>query len=300
MNKKFNLKSEVISEIVFYMENQDQEAVFDLEEEKVVPLQEEDEADEDNFVGLPDWSSRDGFALMECFCGECNNLQIKEALLNELNAHKKGVFRRFKGVLENYPVYLNKWYVFKDEKMIERIKQWYQELSGEDVVKNEFFPEEMVPTEALLLEDFTIKYGYSNYKEEIEEILNSYKNKYSLISSFLENSKNEESLVALDTNDKVAAFILFTFVNEKKVQVLFYYVKEEFRGMGLFNLLLSDFNAGMKRRKVDEIEFPIVDESPFIEKIFEKLERKNTQKVFSYSLENWISCNGLPEKIFLF
>ena len=300
MNKKFDLKSGVISDIIFYMENQDQEAVFDLEKEEVVPLQEDNEYDDDNFVCLPDWSSRDGFALMERFSGECNNPQIKEALLKELNAHKRGVFRRFKGVLENYPIYLNKWYVFKDEKMLECIKQWYQELSGEDVIKKEFFTEEVVPTEALLLEDFTIKYGFSSYKDEIEKVINSYKDKYFLITSLLENSKNKESLVALDTNDKVAAFIVYSFVNEKKVKVLFYYVKEEYRGLGLFNLLLGDFNAGMKRRKVEEIEFPIVEESLFVEKNFVKLMQKNRQKTFSYSIDDWVSCYDLPEKVFLF
>jgi len=300
MKKKFSLKSGVISDIIFYMENQDQEAVFDLKTEEIVPLQKDSENGEDNYVSLPDWSSRDGFALMERFCGECNNLQIKEALFKELNAHKRGVFRRFKGVLENYPIYLNKWYEFKDQQMLKRIKDWYYEISGEEVIKNDLFPEEILPTEALLLEDFTIKYGYSDYKEEIEKIISSYKNKYSLISSFIEESKENESLIALDNNDKIAAFILFTFLNEKKVRVLFYYVKEEFRGMGLFNLLLGDFNAGMKRRKIDEIEFSIIDESLFLEKNFEKLEKKNIQKTFSYSIDNWVSCFDLPEKVFLF
>jgi len=300
MNKNFNLKSNVVSDIVFFMENQDQEAVFDLENEVVVPLKEESKVNKDNFVNLPEWSSRDGYSLMESFCGSCKNLIMKNALSNELNAHKRGVFRRFKGVLENNPVYLNKWYEFKDQQMLQRIKNWYQEISGEEVVKNDLFPEEIVPTEALLLEDFTICLGSSDNKEEIEEIITPYKEKYSIFDVYMRDCKEFESLIALDTDDKIAAFILFTFINEKKVKVLFYYVKEEFRGMGLFNLLLGDFNAGMKRRKVNEIEFSIIDESLFLEKNFEKLEKKNVQKTFSYSIENWVSCFDLPEKVFLF
>jgi len=300
MNKNFNLKSEVISDIVFYMENQGQEAVFDLDKEVVVPLKEENEVNEANFVNLPDWSSRDGFSLMESFCGSCKNRIIKNALSDELKAHKKGVFRRFKGVLEKNPVYLNKWYEYKDQQMLQRIKDWYFEISGEEVIKNDFFPEEIVPTAALLLEDFTICIGSSFHKEEIEEIINPYRDKYSLLDAYMCECIDYESLIALDTNDQIAAFILFTFLNEKKVRVLFYYVKEEFRGMGLFNLLLGDFNAGMKRRKIDEIEFSMVEESLFVEKNFVKLMQKNRQKTFSYSIEDWVSCFDLPEKVFLF
>ena len=64
----FELTDSLAKEILFYMENQEGEFVFDVSSKTVLPISAVDESsDEENICSLPSWSSKDGFILLERF-----------------------------------------------------------------------------------------------------------------------------------------------------------------------------------------------------------------------------------------
>lgn len=52
--------------------------------------------------------------------------RLGELLLVALRG--KGAFRRFKNVLSSYPREREQWFSFKDERMMERIKEWLKDI----------------------------------------------------------------------------------------------------------------------------------------------------------------------------
>ncbi len=62
---------------------------------------------------------------MEDFIETVKGVKLKEKLYNALTG--KGAFRRFKDVLNSYPKERERWFKFKDEKVIERVNEWLKE-----------------------------------------------------------------------------------------------------------------------------------------------------------------------------
>ena len=64
----FRLTDILIDQILFYMENQGETALVSARGGKIVPVvDDEPELDDENYYSLPDWTSADGFELMENF-----------------------------------------------------------------------------------------------------------------------------------------------------------------------------------------------------------------------------------------
>jgi hypothetical protein len=153
-----------LDEIAFVMEKQDDfesAVLFDTETGEVINIPDEvmsaaESGDEEEIADLPEWeqelmetaravlsdeegrfqdiprrSSSEGYDLMVEFMGSMRNAKLRDRLTSAL--HGKGVFRRFKDVLRDYPDEENRWHVFHNEKMREDARGWLNSLGIEPV-----------------------------------------------------------------------------------------------------------------------------------------------------------------------
>lgn len=127
----FNLTESIIDEVIFSMENQDGEYLFDSENQCVVPLDALDfsgqEEPNENMYSLPRWSSGDGFEIMQKFAESLRIPNVQAQLLQVL-ANGRGVFRNFKNVLKQYPHIEKRFHAFKQSKMRSVVVEWYNSL----------------------------------------------------------------------------------------------------------------------------------------------------------------------------
>jgi GNAT superfamily N-acetyltransferase len=153
---KFEINPELVDQIIFGMENQEEELLFDTKESNLVPLDEvdEDPADPDRYITLPPWQSVHGFNLMERFVATLRNPIYRE-LLRGILASGRGVFRQFKNALKDRKEMERLWYRFKEREMRKEVLAWYNTLReswGLEEVELDF--EE---TEDLILSDFILE-----------------------------------------------------------------------------------------------------------------------------------------------
>ena len=155
----FILSPEMIGDIIFSMENQNEILLFDALEgicidEDAIDDDYEAVIDDQRYYDLPDWTSAQGFRVMEQFTARVHNPLLREALLNVLG-QRKGVFRRYKEALKTAPVVEREWYRFKDQQMKAAVYEWYNDLRKLWGLEKISFEEE---TETQLLpEDFTFQ-----------------------------------------------------------------------------------------------------------------------------------------------
>jgi GNAT superfamily N-acetyltransferase len=133
----FELDEAGVDEIIFAMENQDSEARVNIETGEVimysgsrdsVPEQDEgSDADPEYLVPIPEWTSADGFRLMESFAGGVGDPVARTGLLGVLS-RGRGVFRAFKNTLEQYPDIERRWFEYKHAAMGRRVAEWYDGL----------------------------------------------------------------------------------------------------------------------------------------------------------------------------
>ena len=129
----FELTESIIQDIIFSMENQDCEYLFDSDEKSVVWLDdmlmsEQDELREnENMYDLPEWTSHDGFKIMEEFAENMRIPAVKAELMQVLSSGR-GVFRNYKNVLKKYPHVEQRFHEFKEKEMRSVVYEWYNSL----------------------------------------------------------------------------------------------------------------------------------------------------------------------------
>lgn len=137
----FALTEALMTDLVFAMEDQTEDALIDLESGRIAypgvdsgfpedPDQVDDYSDTERWASLPVWSSAQGFRLMERFTdGLADPLARKR--LSQALTQRKGVFRAFKEALQEYPELETVFFRFKDGEMRRHIRHWYAELRSE-------------------------------------------------------------------------------------------------------------------------------------------------------------------------
>ncbi|MFN0224255.1 UPF0158 family protein [Paenibacillus sp. KR2-11] len=95
------------------------------EEEEGEFEEDEDLHPEERYLRIPERSSREGYERMEDFVHTIEPGPVKEALLRAL-AGGKGVFRRFKDKLDEYPEVQQRWYAYEEEKNREAVIGWLE------------------------------------------------------------------------------------------------------------------------------------------------------------------------------
>lgn len=249
------LSKETLSEIAYGMENQEFESVFCLDDGNVYPqeiLEESfDAVDSHNFVNLPDWTSADGYRLMCSFVQVCDDEKLRNELSHALNSGARGVFRRFRAVLESHEGALSKWYEFKDRKMCAYIVSWYRRLFNNKDIG--------IEKDADSLPAFEIMANYDIvHQESIEaDVSETIKREVSdpVVMKVLEAFSTKEAFCAYK-DGSLCGTLAFEVVGDAAC-VLFYYIEKRSRGAGLFELLFDFMNRELERRGVERVAFPI-------------------------------------------
>jgi GNAT superfamily N-acetyltransferase len=180
----FPLTEQLVSQIVFAMEDQRYRFVVDRSTGDVLRVEElpsgsaplvpgtgEGEepaaldgvaAADSRFVPIPAWGPTEGFHLMERFALKLRN-PIFAAMLREALSSGPGVFRKFKDILKKNREIERLWFAFKDREMRRVVEQWYEaerELAGlERLAAEEELPLDLVGS------DFSILRGEARHVE---------------------------------------------------------------------------------------------------------------------------------------
>jgi len=95
-----------------------------------------DEGLGERYITIPYADSHEGYKDMEDFIETVKDVKLKEKLYNSIVG--KGAFRRFKDVLNSYPNERERWFKFKDEKVMERVNEWLNE-EGIEIIPQKTF-----------------------------------------------------------------------------------------------------------------------------------------------------------------
>ena len=150
----FPLTEQLVSQIIFAMEDQRYRFVVDcgtgevfradeLEDAPPAPARAEGEgaepaaldgvaAGKPRYLPIPAWGPTEGFHLMERFVLKLRN-PIFAGMLREALSSGQGVFRKFKDILRKNREIERLWFAFKDREMRRAVEQWYEaerELAG--------------------------------------------------------------------------------------------------------------------------------------------------------------------------
>lgn len=83
-----------------------------------------DEDSQERYRYLPIAESHEGYEDMKEFIETVKGTHLKEKLYIAISG--RGAFRRFKDVLNSYPKDRERWFKFKDEKVMERVNEWLE------------------------------------------------------------------------------------------------------------------------------------------------------------------------------
>jgi len=304
-NKEFRpaeLTEEVIDQIIFGMENQQADYLFDLKEGVLVHSNEsvvtEPEASEERFVELPNWRPVDGFYLMERFVAFIKNPIYRQEMRDALNGGR-GVFRRFKDVLKRYEPLERQWFTFKEREMRQVVWDWYAAVT--DSVALSRLGEEPEETEDLVLSDFLIQSGMGRWKDKIEESAIKAKNEsvqeisvalkdYLLDTELNDCRENEhkEVLYAETPLGEFAGCILGTYVASQYSTVLdlrYIYVEPQFRGLGLSRLFIDRATEIASRNGVKQVVIELLGKTLFLQDDLEERGFREFGRRYSLSVD---------------
>jgi ribosomal protein S18 acetylase RimI-like enzyme len=143
----FELRDAIVRQVIFAMENQNIRYLMEMSRGQLVRAETipEDELPESlevldpdaPYQPLPEWTSADGFQLMEQFVADLHNPVLRDRL-QEILVSGKRVFRRFKDALKEHPDAERRFYAFKFLQMRNVVLDWHnmiRELAGLDLVE---------------------------------------------------------------------------------------------------------------------------------------------------------------------
>ena len=287
------LSEQVLSEIIYGMENQDTDYMLDIRTGTLFNPHGSDvvSTSADDLVSLPTWTSAEGYELMTAFTNACKDKKLQERLASELNSRQKGVFRRFRDVLAEDKENLNQWYEFKERRMKSYIRSWYRDLfsrgidgleEGDDAVEGE------------LLSDFEVC-----HLETLDDYCSS------LLATAFEGNPvkkkifdafcSKEAFVVKKDGSPCGAIIYETVGDQ--VCILYYQVDVKFREMGLFSLMFDLFNREMNRKGIKKAVMPVSQQSGFIKQSVSGHEvgLDMLEEAYIYKVENWTENVGSSE-----
>ncbi len=117
MRPNIELSKELLDQVIFGMENQDQIFFLDLDHLKVFSSSELEAMEPGgDLVEIPEWRSVDGYNLMERFVAELKNPLVKLELQQILSSGR-GVFRQLQTCLKEDREGEKLWFFYKDRHM---------------------------------------------------------------------------------------------------------------------------------------------------------------------------------------
>lgn len=83
----------------------------------------------DNYVEIDRMESHESFKIMADFAENVDSRELRDSLINALN--KKHPFQNFKWVVDNSGLYRQKWFDFKNQRLIEWVNDQLEVLDSE-------------------------------------------------------------------------------------------------------------------------------------------------------------------------
>ncbi|MDA3957631.1 N-acetyltransferase [Oceanispirochaeta sp.] len=295
MSQQFKLTTELMDQIIFAMENQNESFLLDSLSLMIIP--DTGEESDPNAIPLPAWNPSDGYQLMDSYTGILKNPIYRERLRTILNTGR-GVFRGFKNVLKERPDLEKAWFAHKDREMKRRVHLWYSELCDYWGVESE--GEEPEDISDLFHDDFSMEMTNPESEEFqaaqdslIDEIFSesSLSLKELLIAYSPLNCKPSEYAVRAQSPDgSGCGFIglnLESRGNDLYAILNCLYILPEYRGAGIASGLLDYVSEYCFHSKVNSL---LVQLPPEGEVLRENLERRGFKQIGPYLLlevEHW-------------
>jgi GNAT superfamily N-acetyltransferase len=262
----FELSEGLLQKILFAMENQKEKSALDAKNADVVAFS--GTPDEDTIFALPEWTSADGFALLEEFAFNLHSPSASQALKDVIRSGR-GVFKNFKQVIREYPDVEKKWHLFKNKKMSARVYQWYnalREMWGLEVLDSE-----IEDTDELVLSDFVFQpYNAQTEKKMILQSIDKVSaasckendaediaNTICAINRYhFEFGKKETGIICKSVSGDFVGCVTGSFASEEEKSVFVItalFVLEEFRGLGIAKSLLERFFSDLKAKGIQKV-----------------------------------------------
>ena len=287
------LSEQVLSEIIFGMENQDADYLLDISTGTLYNQELDDgsEHSAENLVSLPPWNSSDGYQLMVSFTNSCKDKDLQRRLSDELNSRQKGVFRRFRDILSEDNEVLNQWYDFKDRRMKSYIRSYYRTQLSNDLDSLE---EGDDAVEGELLSDFEVCHletPDSYCRSLLDSLCEGNPIKKKIIDAF-----SGKKAFAVRKNGSSCGAIIYEIV-ENEACILHYQVDEEYREMGIFSLMFDLFNREMARKHICRICIPFSSETAFLKQSLAGHEVRLflSEDAYIYKVDDWTNSVGSSE-----
>lgn len=300
---EFLLTDSIADDILFAMENQNEESVFDSKRGCVYFLNSEDvpagfkSLDEylesEDVYSLPSWSSEEGFDLLEKFTEKLHAPLASQKLRRVLSG-RRGVFRNFKNEIKKYPEVERQFHVFKNKEMRTKINQWYNELR-ESWGLERIAELEEDETQELVSSDFDfhnydslkdresiacgVKIIGEEYKSQYPEHLGDFVKELFFRQSFVDDLDSKKGFVCTSQSGDFAGCILYSeslSCSKKTAALTDFFVLKNYRGFGIGKELLLKCIAFLKKSGiqfilVSNIIMPEYMEEFFLHIGFEKL-----------------------------
>ena len=289
----FSLTESLLNEIQSALENQEQQFLVDAAQNKLVQKTDGLKGDDEFFYDLPEWDSAAGFKLREDFVERLNAPIAHEALQEVLHSGR-GVFRNFRNVIKDYPEVEKKWHIYKNEKMMCYINNWYNNLREVwGLEKLDYVPES---DDSLIHDDFSFTaYESKSNKEELVLFVNAaFKARnenldeelaqavYNLWYEQFElaESKGNLGFVCRSFSNDFAGCITVSYVSDRQEKVMVLtglFVPASFRGLGIGTELISMCLSQLKKLGKTWLILPQMFIPDFLEPLllrtgFEKIE----------------------------
>ena len=255
----FALTESLVDEIIAALENQEQQFLVDAAQNKLISKTDGLKGDDESLYELPEWDSASGFKLREDFVSNLNSPLAHEALQEVLHSGR-GVFRNFRNVIKDYPEVEKRWHIYKNNKMMCYINNWYnnlREIWG--LEKLDYVPES---DDSLIHDDFSFTaFTQENKKELLLHMNAAFRERnenlnpelsQAIYNIWLEQfelaeSKGELGFICRSFSNDFAGCITVSQVSNKQEKVMALtslFVPEAFRGLGigteLINMCLSE------------------------------------------------------------
>jgi GNAT superfamily N-acetyltransferase len=255
------LTLEMIDAIVFGMENQKDSFYFDSETGTLFNAEELQEKPSRTMMEIPQWNPALGFQLMEKFVANLKH-PISRNELRQALGQGKGVFRRFKNALKQFPEVEKVWFSFKEREMRKIVIDWFTrwaEAEGWEMLGPE--PEDL---DDLVNSDFELSIQAAEHwviendlhvfsdmvpQKPLAELL------YPLCRPDLEILEDDILLILKGSDGEKASYLWLRQLDDTTYAILQLYSWPEYRGLGLSIRLMEAVEDYVKNRAGETLIF---------------------------------------------
>lgn len=262
----FDLTEAILERIIFAMEDQSKSYAINLDTGELQPRPAQDMSE--NLALPPDWTSEDGFKILETFALRSSNIVLKKALQKVLG-RGKGVFKSYKALLAEFPEEETRFRLYKQAVMKRKIESWLndqREIAGLARLGSE--PEELdeLPDFEFQFESFPIHAAMAECSAFLESFfldelpglpceIQAYEK--SELVFFMMNYEHSAKAFTFRVaeGDLIALLIALPVpANTKPLGLVrFIGTLRDFRGMGLELRLLEETKKWLKKEKIESL-----------------------------------------------